>query len=41
VPGVFAGEGSATIYDESLQPKTQYFALQQVLSLAAGVPHRS
>jgi endo-1,4-beta-xylanase len=41
VPGVFAGEGSATIYDESLQPKAQYFALQQVLSLAAGAPHRS
>ena len=41
VPGVFAGEGSASIYDESLQPKTQYFALQQVLSLAGGAPHRS
>jgi endo-1,4-beta-xylanase len=41
VPGVFAGEGSACIYDESLQPKTQYFALQQVLSLAGGAPHRS
>ena len=41
VPGVFAGEGSADIYDESLQPKTQYFALQQVLSLAGGAPHRS
>jgi endo-1,4-beta-xylanase len=40
VPGVFAGEGSAGIYDESLQPKTQYFALQQVLSLAGGAPHR-
>jgi len=40
VPGVFAGEGSANIYDESLQPKTQYFALQQVLSLAGGAPHR-
>ena len=41
VPGVFAGEGSASIYDESLQPKTQYFALQQGLSLAGGAPHRS
>ena len=40
VPGVFAGEGSASIYDESLQPKTQYYALQQVLSLAGGAPHR-
>jgi endo-1,4-beta-xylanase len=40
VPGVFAGEGSATIYDESLQPKTQYYTLQQVLSLAGGAPHR-
>ena len=41
VPGVFAGEGSADIYDESLQPKAQYLALQQVLSLAGGAPHRS
>ena len=41
VPGVFKGEGSASIYDESLQPKTQYFAVQQVLSLAGGAPHRS
>ena len=41
VPGVFAGEGSADIYDESLQPKTQYFAVQQVLSLAGGARHRS
>jgi len=41
VPGVFAGEGSADIYDKNLQPKAQYFALQQVLSLAGGVPHRS
>jgi endo-1,4-beta-xylanase len=41
VPGAFPSEGSADIYDESLQPKAQYFALQQVLSLASGAPHRS
>lgn len=40
VPGVFAGQGSANIYDENLEPKEQYFAVQQVLSLAGGAPHR-
>jgi len=40
VPGVFAGEGSADIYDENLQPKASYFALQQTLMLASGAPHR-
>ncbi len=41
VPGVFQGEGAASIYDENLQPKPQYYALQQDLQLAAGAPHRS
>jgi len=40
VPSVFAGEGSADIYDENLQPKASYFALQQTLMLASGAPHR-
>lgn len=41
VPGVFQGEGAADIYDENLQPKAQYFALQHDLQLASGAPHRS
>ena len=41
VPGVFPGEGAATIYDENLQPKPEYTALQQTLALAAGAPGRS
>jgi endo-1,4-beta-xylanase len=41
VPGVFPGEGAATIYDENLQPKPEYTALQQTLALAAGVPGRA
>ena len=40
VPSVFPGEGSADIYDENLQPKASYFALQQTLMLASGAPHR-
>jgi len=40
VPSVFTGEGSADIYDENLQPKASYFALQQTLMLASGAPHR-
>ncbi|WP_426515600.1 endo-1,4-beta-xylanase [Diaminobutyricibacter sp. McL0618] len=40
VPGVFAGEGAADIYDASLQPKPEYTALQQTLALATGAPHR-
>lgn len=35
VPGVFAGEGAADIYDATLQPKAEYTALQQTLALAA------
>jgi endo-1,4-beta-xylanase len=41
VPSTFAGEGAADIYDENLQPKPQYFVLQQDLQLASGAPHRS
>jgi len=40
VPGTFRGEGDATIYDVNLNPKTQYTALQQTLSLARGAPRR-
>src|SRR5690348_11408507 len=41
VPGVFAGEGYATLYDTNLQPKTAYTTLQQDLMLgAAGAPRR-
>jgi endo-1,4-beta-xylanase len=40
VPSVFAGEGAADIYDENLQPKPSYDALQQDLQLASGAPHR-
>jgi len=40
VPSVFKGEGAADIYDENLQPKASYFALQQTLMLASGAPHR-
>jgi len=35
VPGTFAGEGYADIYDVNLNPKPAYFALQQDLQLAA------
>jgi endo-1,4-beta-xylanase len=39
VPGVFTGEGYATLYDTNLQPKTAYTTLQQDLRLgAAGAP---
>jgi len=42
VPGVFAGEGYALLYDVDLQPKAAYTALQEDLRLAAGAPrHRS
>lgn len=41
VPGTFAGEGAADIYDANLQPKAEYTALQQTLALATGAPHRS
>lgn len=40
VPSVFAGEGAADIYDESLAPKSSYYVLQQDLMLASGAPHR-
>ena len=41
VPGVFQGEGAADIYDENLQPKPEYYALQQDLAQATGAPHRT
>jgi len=40
VPGVFTGEGYATLYDTNLQPKTAYTTLQQDLMLAHGAPRR-
>ncbi|MBO0702737.1 MAG: endo-1,4-beta-xylanase, partial [Candidatus Dormibacteraeota bacterium] len=41
VPGTFAGEGYATLYDGNLNPKPAYFVLQQDLELAASAaPHR-
>jgi endo-1,4-beta-xylanase len=32
VPGVFAGQGAATLYDENLQPKPAYDAMRAVLA---------
>jgi endo-1,4-beta-xylanase len=40
IPGTFKGEGDADLYDVSLNPKPQYTALQQTLSLAPGAPRR-
>jgi len=40
VPGVFAGEGYATLYDTKLNPKTAYTTLQQDLAGATGAPRR-
>ena len=41
VPGFFAGEGYATIYDVNQQPKPAYYELQSDLELAAhGAPYR-
>ena len=41
VPGFFTGEGYATIYDVSQQPKPAYYELQQDLRLAgSGAPDR-
>ncbi|KHK97091.1 1,4-beta-xylanase [Microbacterium mangrovi] len=40
VPGVFAGEGAANLYDAGYTPKAQYFALQQDLA-TTGAPHRT
>jgi endo-1,4-beta-xylanase len=43
VPTTFRNpqEGAALLYDEQLNPKGQYYVLQQDLALAAGAPHRS
>jgi endo-1,4-beta-xylanase len=41
VPGTFAGEGAAAVYDVNLKPKAALTALQQDLMLAVhGAPHR-
>jgi endo-1,4-beta-xylanase len=41
VPGTFAGEGYAAIYDVNQRPKAAYFSLQSDLALAAfGAPRR-
>jgi endo-1,4-beta-xylanase len=32
VPGVFAGEGAATPFDENYRPKPAYFALRDALA---------
>ena len=40
VPGTFHGEGDADLYDVNLNPKPQYTAVQQTLSVAAGVANR-
>jgi endo-1,4-beta-xylanase len=41
VPGTFAGEGYAAIYDAHQQPKAAYYSLRSDLALAAfGAPHR-
>jgi endo-1,4-beta-xylanase len=42
VPGTFAGEGYACIYDVNQQPKQAYYDLQNDLQLGAfGAPHRT
>jgi endo-1,4-beta-xylanase len=41
VPGTFKGEGDADLYDVNLNPKAQYTAVQQTLSLATGAPVRA
>ncbi len=40
VPGVFAGEGAADLYDENYAPKPALAQVQQTLALSAGAPHR-
>src|SRR5487761_337025 len=41
VPGTFAGEGYAGLYDVNQQPKAAYYSVQSDLALAAyGAPHR-
>lgn len=38
IPGVFAGEGSALLFDDYYQPKAEYYVVQNDLKLAAGAP---
>lgn len=40
IPGVFAGEGAALLFDDNLQPKPQYQDLRQVL-WTTRAPHRA
>jgi endo-1,4-beta-xylanase len=40
IPGTFKGEGDGDLYDVNLNPKPQFTALQQTLSLARGAPNR-
>ena len=40
VPGVFAGEGAADLYDENYNTKPAYDAVQQTLALASEAPRR-
>jgi endo-1,4-beta-xylanase len=41
VPGTFAGEGYAGLYDVNQRPKAAYYSVQSDLALAAyGAPHR-
>jgi endo-1,4-beta-xylanase len=40
VPGVFAGEGAADLYDENYQPKPAFAQVEQTLELSGGAPHR-
>lgn len=38
IPGVFAGEGAALLWDDNYKPKAEYSVVQQDLELAAGAP---
>ena len=40
VPGTFAGEGNADLYDVNLNPKPAFTQLQESLALSTGAPRR-
>ena len=40
VPGVFTGQGSATPFDENLNPKPAYDSMRRDLALAPSLPFR-